>query len=390
MGGDVSGTYVRRGLTVLADPLKLLTVRFRIQSLVWTIFFILYIGLTLYFFFAWVNPSSDGRTYQHIAADSSTYMFLASVLQGKAFDPTVAPLLLKFPNTLVGPTLVAYVVGSSPYTVIMNYAIFSLAVILLRKSINFSVFGFVGLMFINATTTISLISVNKEIVDLLVVAIFIFGWKRRYYSLVLFAFLLAVFSRYEVALVLFLFLLFTSKFNPLRQKRPLMLVSLIVALSISLPLFASKALNDQFEMATNGHMVALLDSLEMHYLYVFAVVPKIAENLFAEVVNIQKLQAYLAFQDIANTYIVFFNNLATVIVVGYLAKKRMLSTKNDLVYLAAIGWVVMAIALVIQPRYFYLSYILLCLRATQTDVAESRVILSDRPSVSKRKEVALA
>jgi hypothetical protein len=390
MGGNVSGTYPRRGFTAFGDPLRLLTVRFRIQSAVWTIFFLLYISFTLYLFFAWVNPSLDGRTDQHIAADSDTYLHLASVLQGKTFDPTVVPLLLKFPNTLLGPTLVAYVVQNTFATVIVDYAIFFLALILLRKSVNFSVYGFVVLLCINATTTISLISINKEIIDLLVVAIFIFGIKRRHYSLVLVAFLLALFNRYEVALILFLFLFLTSKLNPLRQKRALMLVVLIVALTVSLPLFASKALDAQFEMATSGHTVALLDSLEMHYLYAFAVMPKIAENLFAEIVNIQKLQAYLAFQDIANTYIVFFNNLATFIVVGLLAKKRALSLKNDFVYLAAIGWIVMATALVIQPRYFYLSYILLCLRATQTDVAESKVILGGDRRMLRRKEIALA
>jgi hypothetical protein len=390
MEGKVRATYLRRGLSALADPVRLLTARFRIQSLVWTVFFVLYAGFTVYLFFAWVNPSLDGHTDQHIAADSATYIHLASVLQGKTFDPTVVPLLLKFPNTLLGPTLVAYVVESTPFTMLADYAIFLLAVLLLRKSINFSVFGFVGLLLINATTTISLVSVNKEIIDLLVVAIFIFGLKKRYYSLVLFSFLLAIFNRYEVALVLLLFLLFTSKLNPLRQKRALMLTLLTLALSISLPIFASNALNEQFEMATNGHTIALLDSLEMHFLYIFAVIPKIAENLFAEIINFQKLQAYLDFQDIANTYIVFFNNLATLIVVAYLCIKRTFSIKNDLVYLALIGWIVMAIALIVQPRYFYLSYILLCLRATQKDVAESRVILGEPAGLPKREEAALA
>jgi hypothetical protein len=182
----------------------------------------------------------------------------------------------------------------------------------------------------------------------------------------LLAFLLALFNRFEIFLVMFLFLFLESKFNPWHRKRFLTLVMLVVCLSVALPLVASGALNARFEEAKEGHVVAMLDFLEIHYLYILAVIPKIAENLFAEIVNIQKLQAYLDFSDIANTYIVFFNNLATAIVFAVLIRKRLFKIGTDSIYFAAIGWIIMAISLVIQPRYFYFAYVLLCLQAAQT------------------------
>lgn len=325
-----------------------------------------YVLFSLLIYLRWVAPSLDGRTDQHIAADSTTYIYFADALREGRPDPVVAAGLSSYPNTLWCPVLMAFLIKSTFSMVIANYAIFFLAIILLRKSIRFSSFGFMGFMFLNATTTISLLAVNKEIIDLLVVALFFFGLRKRYFSITAFAIALALFNRYEICIALCLFLLLTSGANPWRQKRAIMLALLVVVMSVCLPLFASKILSTRFEEVTQGHTVVVLDFLEMHYLYAVAVIPKITQIMFAELVNFQKLPAYFEFSDIANTYIVFLNNLASLIVLCVLIKKRKFSLGNDLIYLAMIGWVVMAIAVVIQPRYFYFSYCLLCLSASQT------------------------
>ena len=62
------------------------------------------------------------------------------------------------------------------------------------------------------------------------------------------------------------------------------------------------------------------------------------------------------------------NNLATAVVFFVLVKKRALRVRSDLIYFAVLGCVVMAVSLVIQPRYFYFVYVLLCFQAAQTEV----------------------
>jgi hypothetical protein len=71
--------------------------------------------------------------------------------------------------------------------------------------------------------------------------------------------------------------------------------------------------------------------------------------------------------DLANSYILLFNNIASAIVMTLLISKRRFQLSSDLIYLAMIGAVMMALALVIQPRYFYFVYVLCCLQAAQGD-----------------------
>jgi hypothetical protein len=356
---------------VTVDTLKFLTKRFRFKSMILFVLMIAYIGFSLFLFFRWVAPSLDGRVDQHIAADSGTYIYFADSLRSGNVDPYVIASLASFPNNLWVPVLLALVLKSTFVMVIANYAMFFWALVLLKKSYSFSAGIFVGLLLLNATTTISLLSVNKEIVDLLALSMFVFARRRSSKKMLCLALLLALFNRFEVGMIMVLFLLVESKLNPWVQRRVMTLAALTILLNVMLPLLASNTLNTRFEEASSGGIVTWLDSLEMHYLYGVAVIPKIAENLFGELVNVSKWSTSYGFSDIANSYIVLSNNLATAIVFVILVMKRSFSLRSDLVYFAMLGCIIMAISLVIQPRYFYFAYALLCLQASRTEVRRS-------------------
>jgi hypothetical protein len=129
---------------------------------------------------------------------------------------------------------------------------------------------------------------------------------------------------------------------------------LILGLSCLLPLLASSALSGRFEEASNGGLVVQLDMLEMHYLYAVAIIPKVAENLFGELAL-----------GLDRSYILWFNSLADVIVLVVLARRHLLTLGSDLIFFCTVGSAIMAVSLVIQPRYFYFVYALLCLQAAQ-------------------------
>jgi hypothetical protein len=374
-------------LAIAVNPLKILYAQIRVRSLILFALMVIYICFSLFLFFQWVAPSLDGRTDQHIAADSSTYLYFADSLRHRDGDPFVLAALATFPNTLWAPVLLALVLKSTFAIVLANYAIFFLALVLLKKSFSFSTGVFLGLMLLNATTTISLLSVNKEIIDFLAVSVFFFAYRKHRKGLLLAALLLALFNRFEVCVVMALFLLATSFLNPLRRRRGLTLILLITSLSVLLPFVASKSLSVRFEEASSAGAVAWLDSLEMHYLYGVAVIPKIAETFFGELLNISKWKtAYVGFSNIANSYILLFNNLATAVVLFVLARKRALMVRSDLIYFAVLGSIIMAVALVIQPRYFYFVYVLLCLQAAHPTAKRPLVALSLAP----HKEIANA
>jgi hypothetical protein len=327
---------------------------------------VVYIAGSTVIFFQWINPSLIGQVDQHIAADSTVYIGFADALRSRSADPILLASLFTFPNTLLCPVVLALLFKSTFSMMVANYLMFFLALALLRKCVSFAMGPFLALLLLNATTTISLLSVNKEIVDFLAISLFLFARYKHYKFLLLLAVLLAAFNRFEVAVVMLCYVFVNSKLNPLRRKRTVALIALIFALSVLLPLVMSKNLSERFEEAESGHTIALLDALEMHYMYWAAVIPKTVECLFGELLSFySRWRIYQDLSDIANSYILLSNNVASVVVLCVLAWKRRLTISEDLTYFAFLGWIIMAVALVIQPRYIYFAYVLLCLEAAR-------------------------
>lgn len=353
-------------LTALVSPLVILTKPFKVKSFIVLTLTVVYIAGSMVIFFQWVNPTLTGQVDQHIAADSTVYIGFADALRSRNADPILLASLFTFPNTLLCPVALALLFKSTFSQMVADYLMFFLALALLRKSVSFAMGPFLALLLLNATTTISLLSVNKEIVDLLAISLFLFARYKRHGFLLLLAILLAAFNRFEVAVVMLCYVFANSKLNPFRQKRAVALIALVFALSVLLPLALSKDLNQRFEEAEGGHTIALLDALEMHYMYWAAVIPKTAECLFGELLSFySRLQIYQDGSDLANSYIILSNNVANVVVLCVLMWRRRLTVSEDLTYFAFLGWIIMSIALVIQPRYIYFAYVLLCLEATR-------------------------
>lgn len=364
------------------SPLTFVAKPVRIESWFFGAMVIAYFFLCMLIFYRWMLPSLDGRSDTHIAADSSTYMFFADALRDGNVDPYVVASLATYPNTLWLPVLIAYALKTAGAIVGLNIAILFLSFYLLKKTFSFSGKIFVSLLILNATTTISLLSVNKELIDVLVVSMVFFGYYRHLKSVIALGILVAFISRFEVGVVMLLFLFMDSKLNPLRKRRVLTLSALLVALSITIPLFAPRLLSNRFEEASSGGVIIWLNSLEVHYLYALAVVPKIAQNFFGSVLNPSGWSSFFDRSDVANSSVLFLNNLASVIVCWILSAKRAFSTKSDLVYMAGLGCLLMAASPVIQPRYFYFVYVLLCLRAAQEGPdKQRRAILFHREEV---------
>lgn len=313
-------------------------------------------------FIYWVNPSLDGHTDQRIAADSSTYLYMADVLRDGRNDPFVLNALASFPNTLWMPVFVAFLLKSTVLIALVNSFLFLISIWLFKLSSKFNVGLFVTLLLINPTTMISLLSVNKEIIDLFVVALFCYSLAFKQNWALCTALIVALINRYEICLSMTLFLLIRSKLNPLRRRRLLTLFGLAILISICLPLFAGHTLAVRFEEASGGGAIAFLDSLEMHYLYIIAAIPKVLEGMFGELLNVSHWMQYST-DDLANSYILFFNNVATLLVIAILMRKRNLTISSDLIYFALMSSMIMSISLVIQPRYFYYCFVLFCLQA---------------------------
>ena len=156
-----------RDLPSAFDPIQSVTPR----SVVMVGLLALYIAFSVVFFVRRINPSLDGRSDEHIAADSATYIYIAESLREGRNDPFALEAMSAFPNTVWFPVFLTLVLKSTVAIVIANYAMLLASVLLFKKWLSFSASGFMALLLLNPITTISLLSVNKEIVDLLAISV---------------------------------------------------------------------------------------------------------------------------------------------------------------------------------------------------------------------------
>lgn len=350
--------------TTLINPLGFLVRRHKVGYWLILGFLAVYVVLCAYLFLQWVNPSLVGHSDLRIAADSGTYMYMAQVLREGTPAPWVYAALAPFPNTLWMPVFLAYIIPSTIGIALLNLVVFLLSVDLFRRATHINVGVFIGLLLLNPTTTVSILSINKEIFDLFVAALFCCALRKDRKWLFFLAFAIAFFNRFEVCVALIVILIAQSRWNPLRNRRRATLIALALLLTVALPALAGHSLARRFVNAENGNVVRILDLLEMHYLFALAVIPKIIENMFGALLNVGSWRN-LSTSDLANSYILILNNFASLVVVVYLALKRELRIRNDWVYFACIGALLMATALVNQPRYFYYCFVFLCLQAAQ-------------------------
>jgi len=329
----------------------------------------LYVLFSLVLFFAVIDPSLTDETQNHIAADSSRYMYFADAIREGRNEPWVLLAMSSFPNTYWVPVLLAILIKSTFLIVILNYSIFFCAIWLFTRAVNVRIGILLALLLVNATTLISLLSVNKEIIDLLATALFCYWLSRRKKIALALALLIAILNRYEVFLAMMLFMFLRSAVNPLRRYRLGSLIVVCIVISILFPVIASTPtiairMDEAVATAQSGGILISLDNLQLHYLFFVAAIPKIADNLFSALVDVGRWSTY-SMEDAANTYILFLNNLATLYVLFVLAWMRRLNVSRDWLYLGATIAIIMSISPVVQPRYFYSCYVLFCIEAAR-------------------------
>ncbi|MGB6194198.1 MAG: hypothetical protein WBF42_17155, partial [Terracidiphilus sp.] len=224
----------------------------------------------------------------------------------------------------------------------------------------------------------SILTLNKEIIDLLALSLFCYARRRKHLWILCLALVLAFFNRYEVSVAMIGLLVIRKGINPLRNHRWWTLAGIVALLSILLPLAAGHALEQRFEEASNARLVAVLDTLEMHYLFIVATIPKILEGMFGYLVNLS-IWDQAGENDIANSYVLFFNNLAFAIVLALLIWKGKLRIESDWIYFAWLSAILMSVSLVIQPRYLYICYVLFCYEAALRTPAPVDVVYRSAP-----------
>jgi hypothetical protein len=341
------------------NPVKFVAAPIKWRSALLLPFLMAYIAAAFVIFFTAVIPSyQNDSTSWTFAVDSTQYVYMADSLRSGHPDPWVLAAFVTFPNTVITPVFLAFVLNSPLWEMIVNFVIFGASIAILARTFSISPVALTALLLLNATTTTSILCVNKEILDLLFLSMFFYSLRMGKRKLLILTLALAFVNRYEFCLVMLAFLFACGRWNPSRHRRLVTAIGLVLALSFATPLLGRQELLGRFQESEYAGFVRAMDQLQLNYLYFVAVIPKIAENIFGQLLN------PLVWREPTSwLYINWANNLSYVVLIVTVFIRRQLRLRNDLIYFAAIGSVIIAQSLVVQPRYFYFVYVLLCVQA---------------------------
>lgn len=326
----------------------------------------LYIAATLVFFVLIVQPSLSGVLKVRVTADSELYISLADALS------STPERLVGIGANYLGPFLILRLARYNQLAVaLLNCGLFVAAYLVLVKNFELSRLRLLGLLFLNPMVAASLLSVNKEILALVCTAfIACYLATGRRWQLVT-ALVFSILTRWQMTVVILILLGIRSRLNPWMRYRWLTLAVLVGLITVLYPpvlrvAFAA-GLESQFtsrQLASTAGLTQLLETVQANYGFFLVLVPKLVLNYFGNVLRIFDFVVRpdsLDYGDIYNNMIVLGHQICMLMIFLFAIRRRKLSLANDSVYFLAIYSLVFAIGILINYRYFFPVYLILCL-----------------------------
>lgn len=345
-------------------------------------------------FLAWNGIDAlEGRSEFHFFADSPTYHEAA---RGDLSHIESAADLLSVAGNFLGPLIILWLAGENYYAVLaLNSIVLIYSTWSLSSTLRIDALRLAGWLLLNPITISSVLSVNKEILSLLFVALLMRGWTRQSWVSLTIALAISIMVRWQLTVAMVVLLAMLTWTNPFRDHRYLSLTFLLLLLSAAYvamaPLLEPIRLN--FEHAAAEYegsglyeqLVAWQDGGA--YWAVFPL--KAAHLLFGMGLRLDRL---LAPENIYNDVWQLLHSTALLILFCVLLRQRRMNLRNDLVYVSAIYVAIFAITPIYTPRYFYPVYVLWVLALCARDPASVLLGLRGRhakPHNSRNRPAAI-
>ena len=264
----------------------------------------------------------------------------------------------------LGPLFLLRLAGENYYAILtLNALLLAISVTSLAKSLRLDAAKLLLVLLANPLTISSLLSVNKEIISLGVVALFVRAYVAGSLGTMLLALVAALLVRWQLTVALMTAGLLVGPLNLLRGHRLITLALLLIGLSVLYVQleFILEPIRLTFEAVAedyegSGFYERLL-SLQNEGWY-WAVFPAKAVHLLFG--NGLRLDRLFHPTNIYNDIWQLLHSSALLILFIILLWTRRFRTSNDLVYLSLIYVAVFAITPIYTPRYFYPVYVLWC------------------------------
>ncbi len=340
---------------------------------VWLVLFLLviYLIFSFFLFFETIAPVANFPLQPTIAADAETYWHASGVRAGantqKAGPETDAAA------NLLGPVLQAVVLRTDFNVALSNCLLFGICIWLLAAMPEFNRVTFLLLMMANPFLIAALITLNKEIFALSGMIFFVRYTRAKRFRLAFLipAIVFSLFARWQQVLVLLIYIALESRLSPFRNRRGWGVAATVLAFTIGysvvyrlVPGYFSALLTQ----AAQGSSIVLLDRIQAVFGFPLVVLPKILMNCLGHWASPHYFIYQYFFEDFLNwrdqIFMQIHTLLLTTLLVGlFLARKLML--RNNPAYLLVLYLMMTAINPMIQPRYEYAAYVLLCLEASR-------------------------
>ncbi len=326
------------------------------------------------------TDSINGSVIYRFYADHPTYVEYFRNLN----DNPWAFLLLK-PN-FFGPFLILYVVGDDLNAIFFfNTVCLLVGIKLIQAFVDVDRYKYTVFILINPITFISLFSVNKEIVTLVAMNLFIVYLSNNNKKMLIMAILVGIIARKELSLLFITYFLINLLIKNWHER--LYLLSSILLIIVTLSGFLINSIfsaiseySTEVEITVtnsgSGGTILLLNQIQEKYGYIWVFLPKTLLNLVGDVLS--RTSNLFYFQDVYTDIIVWGQSCLFLYFLprsayAFIKNKSLLCKK--LVFVFLLTCILFSYIPVVQNRYFYAAYPLLitaiCLRMTNNSVHES-------------------
>ncbi|HEY3989129.1 MAG TPA: hypothetical protein VGM02_07515 [Acidobacteriaceae bacterium] len=333
--------------------------------------FIVYLIVSYCIFFEAIAPVANFRIQPAIAADSGSYWEASGVRTTNFAEQQYAGASAG--SNLFGPVLEAEVLRTDLNVALFNTLLFVACLCILRAMPEFDRGTFLLLMMANPLLLASMITLNKEIFALAGIVVFIRYTAAKRFRLwwLALALVLSLFARWQQMLVLLIYIVYESKISPLRGRRRWGIAVTLLGFTVSYALiyriapFFFAALLAQAEA---GHTIVILDNIQANFGFPLVVIPKILMNCMGNLITPGYFLHTYPSADFTNWRDQIFMQLHTLFLTTLLIGMflgRKLKLRHPAVYLLALYLLMTAINPMVQSRYEYSAYVLLCLEASR-------------------------
>jgi hypothetical protein len=324
-------------------------------------------------FFETVAPVADFSFQPSVQADSDTYWQISGLKSGTLFNEhpdnnSDAGALNSF-----GPVLQAKLFRTDLGVMLSNVALFAFALWIVGTMPEFDRGMFTLLLLLNPMLVSAIITLNKEIFGLVGLIVFVrYMTAKRYRGLLLLlALLISLGAHWQQAAVMLFLACIDSRISPFRNKPRAGIVILLLFFTFSYTVvyhIAPVVFAGLLAQAQGGRTIWLLDRIQGNFGFPLVVIPKILLNVMGRFItpwyflhDYWTAEFWNWFDQI---FIQFQELLTTLLLFGLLFTGK-LKLRHAPVYLLAAYLILTAVNPMVQPRYEYPAYVLLCLEASR-------------------------